>query len=205
MKFIKSFLSLFLIVFLFVFVSYIVQTNFVNLESYISKNYYWALIFIILEIFATVAAPVSAVPLIPIFSNIYGWFITGLLSIIGWTIGSVISFFLARKYGVPLVNKLVNLDKVHKLEKNIPDEHLFLSIVILRMILPVDILSYALGLFSKVKFGTYFWATLIGIIPFAFIWAYVGILPIYYQINIIVTTILIIILIFLVYKKKKII
>jgi len=68
------------------------------------------------------------------------------------------------------------------LEKKIPKENLFLGIIFLRMVIPVDILSYALGLFSKIKTRDYLLATIIGVSPFAFIFAYLGRMPFYYQI-----------------------
>lgn len=201
----KSFLSLALIIFLFVLISYLVQNNYGNIENYVVRGYSGALLFIFIEIIATVVAPISAVPLIPLISEIYGWFVAGLLSIVGWTIGSVIAFFLSRKYGAPLVKKMVNLEKILEIEKKIPETNLFWSIVFLRMVLPVDVLSYVLGLFSRINFNTYFWATLIGITPFAFVLSYLGILPVYYQIGFLTMGILILILSYLIYKKKKII
>lgn len=42
------------------------------------------------------------------------------------------------------------------------------------MIIPADILSYVLGLFSKIKFWPYFFATIIGMIPAAFLLSYLG-------------------------------
>ena len=50
------------------------------------------------------------------------------------------------------------------------------------MIIPVDILSYALGLFSKIKFWPYVIATFIGVIPVTFLLAYIGSVPFIYQI-----------------------
>ncbi len=126
-------------------------------------------------------APVSALPLLPIASNVFGWVVAGWLSVVGWLIGSAIAFILSRRYGRPLVEKVVSLDKIGKIEKMIPEENLFWSIVFLRMSVPVDILSYVLGLFSHVKFRTYMLASLIGIIPFAFVFSYLGTLGIYYQ------------------------
>jgi len=38
---------------------------------------------------------------------------------------------------------------------------------LLRMVLPVDILSYALGLFSNISFIRYMLATIIGVTPFS--------------------------------------
>ncbi len=204
MKSTKSVLSLLLIIFLFLLVSYLVQNNIGNIDDYIVEGYFGALMFIFIEITATVFAPISAIPLLPLMSEKYGWFIAGLLSIVGWTIGSVIAFLIARKYGSPLVRKLISLEKISEIEKRIPETNLFWSIVFFRMIIPVDILSYILGLFSRIKFNTYFWATLIGISPFAFILAYLGTLPLYYQISFFITGMLILVLGYLLYKKKTI-
>ena len=50
------------------------------------------------------------------------------------------------------------------------------------MVIPVDGLSYILGLFSKMSLKSYTLATIIGLTPFAFIWAYFGGMNFYYQI-----------------------
>ena len=71
---------------------------------------------------------------------------------------------------------------IEKFERLIPEENIFWSIVFFRMAIPVDILSYLLGLFSHIKFRTYALATVIGVIPFAFVFAYAGTLQLRYQI-----------------------
>jgi len=55
-------------------------------------------------------------------------------------------------------------------------------VVFLRVGVPVDVLSYGLGLFSKMPLKDYFFATLLGVSPFAFVFSFLGIFPIYYQI-----------------------
>mgnify|MGYP001561689961 CR=1 FL=1 len=200
----KLLLNVLVIIILFFFISYIVQNNFSSIEKYVVGGVYGAILFVFIEIIAMVVAPISALPLLPIVSKTYGWFIAGLLSSIGWTIGSVIAFLLARKYGTPLVKKFVNIEKIHEIEKQIPEENFFWSIVFLRMVLPADILSYVLGLFSKVSFNTYFWATLIGVTPFSFVLAYLGTLPLYYQVIFFTTGLLILVLSYLIYKKRSI-
>ena len=42
------------------------------------------------------------------------------------------------------------------------------------MFVPFDGVSYAFGLFTKMKFGPYFWATVIGLIPMTIATAYFG-------------------------------
>lgn len=200
----RSLLAILIVILLFAISSSIIQQNIEGIENFIYKGYIiGALVYIFIVAVAVVIAPVSVIPLIPLMSMMYGWQISGLLSILGWTLGAGIAFKLSREYGIPLVKKFISLKKIENIEKKIPKRNIFWSIVFLRMALPVDILSYVLGLFSKVKFKTYLIATIIGITPFAFILAYIGILPIYYQIISLAIGSIIIILGVLIKKNKK--
>ena len=141
-------------------------------------------VYVTVIMISIIATPVSTLPFIPLASSLWGWVVAGILSIIGWWLGAQIAFLLARHYGKPLVQKLVSLETLEKFEKSIPEEHLFWSVVLLRMVVSVDLLSYALGLFSSMKTTSYALATLIGITPFAFIFAYSGTLSPKYQVGI---------------------
>ena len=191
---IKSLVGVFLIIFFFIIASYIAQNYVKELQEYIGAGFVGMILYIDILVIATVIAPLNAVPLLPVASVLWGWFFAGLLSIAGWTLGALIAFSLARRYGAPLVRKFSSLEQIEKYEKLIPKENIFLSIVFLRIAVPVDILSYLLGLFSHIPLSTYLIATLIGISPFAFIFAYVGTLPLYYQIIAFVTAIIIILI-----------
>lgn len=180
----KSIFNLLLVILFFILFSYLIQTNLEEVSYFMGDSPLGgALAYIIIITIAVVIAPVSAIPILPMVSNMYGWFTAGVLSIIGWTLGGCIAFIISRKYGTRLVKKLVSVEKINKLENRIPKKNIFWSIVFLRMSIPVDILSYALGLFSNIKFRTYFLATLIGVTPFAFVLAYVGTLSFYYQLT----------------------
>jgi uncharacterized membrane protein YdjX (TVP38/TMEM64 family) len=138
--------------------------------------------YIIITIVAVVIAPISTLPLIPIATAIWGWFWAGVFSIIGWTIGAQIAFYLAHRFGKSFIRRITSMERLKEIESRISTHHLFWTVVLLRMTIPVDVLSYALGLFSHMKRGAYFFSTLIGVTPFAFILAYTGTLPILYQI-----------------------
>jgi uncharacterized membrane protein YdjX (TVP38/TMEM64 family) len=135
------------------------------------------ILYVLVTAFATVVAPVSALPLIPLAVSMWGWIVTGILSVIGWVIGSQIAFFIARKYGKTVIEKIISLEKIEDFEKHFSAKNIFWTVVFLRMTVPVDILSYALGLFSTMSSTSYFLATVIGVIPFAFIFSYAGSLP----------------------------
>jgi uncharacterized membrane protein YdjX (TVP38/TMEM64 family) len=170
------------IVLLFFLSSWLVQTNLETIAGIIGDNVRGMAIYVLAGIATIVLAPVATIPLIPIASGLWGGFITGLLNILSWTIGAMIAFRIARTAGIRFVRKIVSLERIDRIEKRIPEKGKFWTIVLLRMVIPVDILSYALGLFSRVRAGLYFWATLIGITPFAFILAYAGRVPFSWQI-----------------------
>ncbi|PIP73799.1 MAG: hypothetical protein COW88_00775 [Candidatus Lloydbacteria bacterium CG22_combo_CG10-13_8_21_14_all_47_15] len=131
---------------------------------------------------ATVIAPFNALPLIPIAVSLWGSFVTALLSLLGWLLGAVFAFWIARRYGAVVVKKFIDLRRAEEIERMLPDRHILWALIFLRMALPVDILSYALGAFTNVRFRIYFLATIIGMTPFAFIFAYAATIPIEYQI-----------------------
>lgn len=170
-----------LILFLFILISYLLQTNLDFVKNNLDFGIYGILFYVLITIFSTVIAPVSAIPLLPVAVALWGWYNAAILSIIGWTIGSIIAFLIARKFGIKIVQKFIPIEKISYYESFIPKKDLFLGIILIRIILPVDILSYLLGIFSKVDLKTYTLATFIGVMPFAFILAYLGSLSILFQ------------------------
>lgn len=132
---------------------------------------------------AVIVAPVGAVSLIPLATEIWGMIPTALLNIVGWTIGSIVAFGIARIFGRPYAERLAGAKNLNKTEKYFPRKNLFWNVVLLRMVLPVDILSYALGIFSTMRLSSYTLATLIGVTPFAFVFSYAAALPLAYQLG----------------------
>lgn len=171
---ILSSITLFFITVLFVLTGYFSNQYQLQIQNYIGNGSFGVLLFIFVNIIAVVVAPISTLPLIPIASIVWGWFFAGMYSIVAWTIGAQIAFYISRKFGKKLVYRIVSIEKIEKLQKRISERNTFWSLVLLRMILPVDILSYAVGLFSTIQSKTFLLATFIGVMPFAFIFAYFG-------------------------------
>ena len=158
--------------------------------------------YLFLLIIAVVVAPVSVFPLLPLAVALWGIFIAVVLNVIGLTIGAMIAFGLARYCGRPLIKKFKFLNKVEKLEGIIPEKYLFLTVILLRMIFPVDILSYAIRFFTKMHWFPYLIATFLGILPFYLVFAYGLNLSIEYQIAIGISGILIILFAYNRIRKK---
>lgn len=180
--FLGSAFGIIVLVFLFVLASVFADTYQTQMQALVSDDSVIGMgAYVLLTIFAVVIAPVSTLPLLPLASGMWGWVVAGVLSIVGWTIGGQIAFLLARRFGKPFLRKVISLEKLEKYEKRVPEENIFWTVVFLRMAVPVDVLSYALGLFSRMKSVPYFFATLIGVAPFALVFAYAGTLPFLYQ------------------------
>jgi len=183
-KILGSVLVLIVVVTFFIVATVLAQKYENELQSFVGQKgiSVGMVSYVLITAFAIVIAPVSTLPLIPVAVGVWGWVATGILSVIGWVIGSQIAFHLARSLGKPFIQKIVSLERLEKFEKHFSEKNLFWIVVFLRMTVPVDILSYAVGLFSRMRSASYFLATLIGVIPFAFVFSYAGALPISSQI-----------------------
>lgn len=125
-------------------------------------------------VFVTVVAPFAILPAVPAVALVLGPLETALLSVTGWTLGAVIAFLIAQHLGRPLLAKLVSMEQLERYERAIPADTTFWGLIVLRMLVPVDILSYAIGLVSRMRIVPYTLATAIGVTPFSFIFAYAG-------------------------------
>lgn len=155
----------------------LVRANAAAITRFIDQNpVRGACLFIFLNILDAVLAPGATLPLIPVASRAWGRVPAALVTTIGWTAGSIIAFMIARRWGAPIVKKLTSMDRLRQMKRYIP-ENLFWSVVLLRIVMPMDVLSYVLGLFTDMGGAEYAAATAIGVTPAAFVLAYVGRLP----------------------------
>lgn len=174
----KSFITLYLPAALFIAVMvgcYFFKAPVIYLTHLIEGHTFLSyVIFVWLLTVATVLMPVTVMPIIPMVAPVFGPFITGVLSIIGWTLGAVIAFLIARHLGRPIIERFVSLEKIDAYAARLGDNTQFVGIVLIRLVLPVDIMSYAIGLSSTVSLARYTLATLIGVSWFSFAFAYLG-------------------------------
>ncbi len=145
-----------------------------SLEAWIGRHgLLGATIYVLAAAASVVLLPFSSLPLLPLATRHYGVVLTALLSTAGWWAGSLVAFQLAR-LGRRYLERITSMEAVNRLEEKVPEDIGFAGIVVLRMILPVDLVSYALGLLKRLRFRTYAVASLAGILPFAFVWSYAG-------------------------------
>jgi uncharacterized membrane protein YdjX (TVP38/TMEM64 family) len=124
-----------------------------------------------------IAAPISSAPLIPVASAVWGPLVAGTLTLVGWTLGSALVFQLVRLVGRPALARFVNLSQAEHLITRLPAGNLTLAIVVIRLTVPIDLVSYALGLVPGVPLTAYLVGTLLGYAPYAYLFAYGGSFP----------------------------
>jgi uncharacterized membrane protein YdjX (TVP38/TMEM64 family) len=154
---------------------YLAESLSIDVKSLIGENRITGAITLALLMYiSTVLAPITMLPVLPMVAPMLGPFVTGLASWAGWTLGAVTAFWIARHGGRPMLKRIMDVEKLARFESRMPEEGHFFVILALRLVLPVDLLSYALGLFSTVSLTTYTMATGIGILWFSFAFSYLG-------------------------------
>ena len=199
----KKYLPIILIVAVFIFSSFLSQRYSAILQEIISQyKLFGLLVYTILTILAIVIAPLTSIPFIPLAVETWGVFLTIISSVIGWTIGSLGAFWVARRYGVPIVKRFVVIDNTrNKFYAYIKKENTFWYLIFLRMVIPVDILSYMLGLFTDISWKMFIITTFLGIIPVVLLLSFFGTFPIEYQVLLFIVGI-VLLAVFLLVKNK---
>jgi len=116
-------------------------------ESYVASFGIWGPVVIVLVIVAEVVfAPIPG--FVPALSAgfIFGSFWGTIFTYLGNIIGTAIVFFLARKIGRPVIEKLFKKERLTRYEKAINRHENWLLFFYFLPILPLDILTAAFGL-----------------------------------------------------------
>lgn len=208
------------VIFLLLILLTIFSIKYFNLQSHLtteslrstvaSSGIFGPLIFIILYILTSIFFLPGAIFSIAsgaIFGSIMGTIYT----VIGATIGATLAFLISRYFTRSFFEELIErkYKKIREYDEKL-ERNGFVTVLFLRLIplFPFNGLNFALGL-TRVKLKDYIIATLIGIIPGAFLYAYLGdsIVEMNY-INVILAIVLIILLslslnIHKVYKKRR--
>jgi uncharacterized membrane protein YdjX (TVP38/TMEM64 family) len=128
----------------------------------LAKSAFGPAVYFSVKVIDVVFAGFSSSPLIPLARALWGTAAAVALTSLGWTAGSLISFFLARRYGEKFVCRVINKCDLDDYKDSIKTKGLFWRLTLARVILPVDIVSYAVGLFSRMKWWSFAVSTFIG-------------------------------------------
>jgi uncharacterized membrane protein YdjX (TVP38/TMEM64 family) len=161
------------------------------LQQALAEREGWGMgVFFASSALAVLLPAASNLPLVPVAVLAWGPRWTAALLLLGWVAGAAAAFALARHLRphvmrwVPAAARHVEIDRLVDADRRL------LSLITLRMTFPVDVLSYALGLFSaRVTLGEIVLSTLIGAAPFALLFAWFPALPLVAQVVVAVASV----------------
>ncbi len=111
-------------------------------------------------------------PLVPLAVLAWGPWLSALVLLLGWVAGAGLSFALGRHARAAILQRFPSVQRHAQIDRLIHPRHRLLSLVMLRMTFPVDVLSYALGLFSRsTTLAENLASTALGGAPFAILFA----------------------------------
>ncbi len=121
--------------------------------------------YIITVSLATIIPPFTVIPLQLVAPSRFGFLPAFVYTILGNTLGALVAFMLARKYGWSLLEKLFS-EKDLKKARRIAKDYSFWRITCIRFFFSnlFDVLSYACGL-TKISTGKFVLSSIISNIP----------------------------------------
>jgi uncharacterized membrane protein YdjX (TVP38/TMEM64 family) len=147
---------------------------FPQFKSYLSPQYLkevlqgtgvWGYFILVGLMLIAVPLPTPSTPVILAGSYIYGVTIGTILAVIGKALGGTIAFFLVRRYGKPLLEKMIDkhhLDHLNHIFKKRGKWAALISFAI--PVFPSDVMSSFLGL-TNLGYFTYLFFVVVGHIP----------------------------------------
>jgi uncharacterized membrane protein YdjX (TVP38/TMEM64 family) len=136
------------------------------------------IVFVASSALAVLMPLLTNLPLVPLAVLAWGPAWTALLLLAGWAAGAAIAYALGRHARPVILRHFPSVQRHAGIDRLIHPQRRVLSLVLLRMTFPVDVLSYALGLFSRHTTAMEnLLSTAIGAAPFALLFAYYPALP----------------------------
>lgn len=130
-------------------------------------------IFIATTVIAVLLPMLSNLALVPVAVLAWGPGWTAVMLLLGWLGGAMASFAVGRHARGWLLARAPWIQRHADIDRLVHPQHRLGSLVLLRMTFPVDVLSYALGLFSRrTTVLENALTTLIGAAPFAIVFAW---------------------------------
>lgn len=130
-------------------------------------------IFVATSALAVLLPMLSNLYLVPVAVLAWGPGPTAALLLLGWVVGAMLAFALGRHARGPIARRFPSVTRHADIDRLIHPQHRLLSLTLLRMTFPVDVLSYALGMFSReTRASENAASTALGAAPFALLFAW---------------------------------
>lgn len=136
------------------------------------------LVFVGSTALAVVLPLFTNLPLVPFAVLLWGPAWSSALILLGWVAGAALSFVIGRQLRPQVLRAFPNVERYARIDDLIHPRHRLGSLILLRMLFPLDILSYVLGLFShRTTLLENMLSTAVGGLPFALLFGFFPALP----------------------------
>jgi uncharacterized membrane protein YdjX (TVP38/TMEM64 family) len=112
------------------------------------------------------ATPIPTESLMILYLKVYGLYWGILYSWVGFIVGSLLIFMLARSYGQELVLKIVAADKINIVDSWIKKQGTTGLLIARLLPVPAYAVNYIAGVMPSMKLWPYFWTGAISMIPY---------------------------------------
>lgn len=146
------------------------------MRSIVSSAGPWSpLVFVLLKASTYVFAPLSGTPLKLVAGAVFGVWEGLVLSLVGDVLGGTLNFWIARIFGRPGISRFVGAKAIRQVDETIEHAGGWRALLVARVVLSslYDFISYAAGL-SRLSFRQYFWVTVVGGVPSALLFVFIG-------------------------------
>jgi uncharacterized membrane protein YdjX (TVP38/TMEM64 family) len=125
-----------------------------------------AMVFVLLSALSAMLAFFSSAVLVPPAVHAWGPVFTALLLWLGWILGGVIAYTLARVLGRPVVERLASAKSLAQLDRRLTERTPFGVVLLIQLAFPSEIPGYLLGL-VRYPLSRYLAALAIAELPYA--------------------------------------
>lgn len=143
-------------------------------EPVIAEHPFWgALLFLLLSALSAMLAFFSSTVLVPVAIPVWGKLACALLLWLGWILGGVCSYAIARFWGRPVVRRLTSAKGLARYEERISRHTPFGLVLLFQLAVPSEIPGYVLGL-ARYGLRRYLMILALAELPYAVGTAYLG-------------------------------
>lgn len=144
--------------------------NFIAAQGALAPLVYMALLTVTIII-----PPLPGWPLVVASAALFGPFWGAVYAIPAVCLGATVAFYLARRYGRPLVLRVVPESRLVRFEQQLSGRQETMILLVLRLMpfSPFDVINYAAGL-TRIPYRNYILVTFLGVVVHNFFLAYSG-------------------------------
>ncbi len=153
------------------------------LQKNIGEGEFVGMVFYVVSIAVVALVPLATtLPLVPIAVTVWGNIIAALLTMIAWIISASVAFYVSRRFGRRIVARYVPMEHIQNFHTMVPRGNLLTAVFLFGLFgAPIDLLSYVIGMFTKLEYKYFILMFVLGLIPFIIFLTYTVTLSFVYQ------------------------